>query len=222
MVKRRWRIRGLGIGLAVIGAWACGTTSGTSGPATPSPDATAMERAVRADSVRTSYTTADVDFMRGMIHHHAQALVMGRMAPDNGASPGVSRLAARIINGQRDEIETMQRWLRDRGEEVPRPEATGGPGIHDMGHMPGMLSDEELANLEAARGEEFDRLFLIYMIDHHQGAITMVDELLANEGAARDQTVFRLASDIAADQAAEIDRMQSMLRDRLFGAESRP
>ena len=229
----------------------------------------------RQDSALANYTDDDVAFMAGMIGHHAQALVMSRMAPTHGASPAVQRLAARIINAQRDEIATMQRWLTDRGHAAPqvRPDGTmamahntapgeaahdmGGHGTeHDsmnmdhegmnmdhegmdhgaggaamdhaamghganhgaMGHammdhsgMPGMLTDAQLAELDAARGVAFDRLFLAYMIQHHGGAIVMVDDLFGADGAAQDGATFKLASDIQVDQRTEIDRMQQML-----------
>lgn len=176
-----------------------------------------MQQAALADSVRTSYTRADVDFMRGMIHHHAQALVMARMAPTHGASPAMRTLTERIINAQRDEIELMTRWLRDRGEPAPSEAERMGHEHDPAIHMPGMLSEAQMEALDDARGEEFDRLFLTYMIQHHQGALTMVRELFDTYGAAREQTTFKLASDIEADQSSEITRMQTMLRELLFG-----
>jgi uncharacterized protein (DUF305 family) len=160
---------------------------------------------------------ADVAFMSGMIHHHAQALVMSALAPTNDASPSVRTLTSRITNAQRDEIAVMQRWLRERGRPVPEVDEgghvsmmTGMSGMHDM-HMPGMLSQEQLAELRSARGLEYDRLFLTYMIQHHNGAVTMVHELFAADGAAQDDFVFKLASDIQVDQTTEVARMQQML-----------
>ena len=156
---------------------------------------------------------ADVAFMTGMIHHHAQALVMSALAPTNGASPSVRTLTKRIINAQTDEIGLMQRWLRDRDRAVPEVGPDGrmeGMGDHGM-HMPGMLSAEQLDALAGARGQEFDRLFLTYMIQHHEGAVTMVHELFATDGAAQDEFVFKLASDIQVDQTTEVARMRRML-----------
>jgi uncharacterized protein (DUF305 family) len=154
--------------------------------------------------------------MTDMIHHHAQALTMARMAPSHGASGEIQVLAERIIVGQNDEIAIMQRWLRDQGQPVPDPTA-GAPegGGHAM-HMPGMLTQEQLADLDASRGADFDRLFLTYMIQHHQGALTMVEQLFGTYGAAQGDMVFKIASDIGADQTSEIDRMRSMLREMLF------
>jgi uncharacterized protein (DUF305 family) len=166
---------------------------------------------------RLPYTDADVDFMAGMIPHHAQAVVMAGWAPSHGARADVAILCERIVVAQRDEIAMMQTWLHDRGQFVPDATSTRHRmkmnGVeHDM-LMPGMLTDEEMAALDRARGPEFDRLFLIGMIKHHQGAIDMVDVLFKAYGAAQDETVFRFASDVYADQSTEIDRMNKMLEE---------
>jgi uncharacterized protein (DUF305 family) len=166
------------------------------------------------------WTPADAHFMSAMIHHHAQAIVMARMAPTQGASESIKVLAARIINAQNDEIATMQQWLRDRGQPVPEP--TPGPMKMEMGGMehemlmPGMLTEQQLAQLEAARGADFDRLFLTFMIQHHRGATQMVGELFSNRGAGQDEAVFKFASDVNVDQTTEIDRMQRMLAALIF------
>jgi len=173
------------------------------------------------DSSRTHFTPADVHFMTGMIVHHAQALVMSVLAPSHGAGPEVSTLTLRILNSQRAEIKTMQNWLRDRGQVVPEIHIDGlnltvtGVDKHMM-HMPGMLSQDQLVELDAARGPDFDRLFLKYMIQHHSGAITMVDDLFSTDGAGQDELAFKLASDINVDQKTEIARMNRLL-DRLSG-----
>lgn len=162
-----------------------------------------------------SHTPADVHFMTGMIHHHAQAVVMAQWANTHGAGASLRRLAERIAVAQQDEIALMQNWLRSKGEPVP--DATPGPmtmRMGDMQHemlMPGMLSEAQLQQLDRARGQEFDRLFLTFMIQHHEGAVTMVDELFASQGAGQDEVVFRFASDVYADQTTEIDRMEKML-----------
>ena len=153
--------------------------------------------------------------MSAMIGHHAQAIVMAEMAPTHGASPSLRTLAARIINAQLDEIALMQQWLRERKQPVPeaRPGATRmthGGVEHEM-RMPGMLTDAQLKQLDEARSAEFDRLFLQFMIQHHQGAVTMVKELFSSQGAALDDTVFKITSDINVDQMTEIARMQKML-----------
>lgn len=176
----------------------------------------------RQKADRTRFVQANVDFMSGMIGHHAQALVMSAHAPDNGANPAVQRLAARIINAQKDEIALMQKWLEDRDQEAPQVHIMNGKlmihggGDHDhMDHsnMPGMLSDEQLDELGKAKDVEFDRLFLTYMIQHHQGALTMVDDMFAAEGAGNDEAAFKIASDINVDQITEINRMKLMLNN---------
>jgi uncharacterized protein (DUF305 family) len=169
----------------------------------------------RPDLVRGPYNEADVKFMQGMIPHHAQALVMSRMARTHGAREDVRILCERIIVAQSDEINFMRNWLRDRGQVVPAADATHHKhkmnGVeHDM-LMPGMLTPEELAALDKARGPEWDRLFLAGMIKHHEGALTMVDELFEAYGALQDDEMFKFASDIHADQTTEIDFMQKML-----------
>jgi len=175
----------------------------------------------RADSARYPYVQADIDFMSHMIGHHTQAIQMAGMADSHGASPSVRTLAARITNAQHDEITTMQRWLRDRNQPVP--DAKPGAMTMNMGGMthemlmPGMLTAEQMKELDAARGKEFDRLFLTRMIQHHRGAVQMVDELFNSYGAAQDQLVFKLASDVQVDQRTEIARMERMLAALTLG-----
>jgi len=149
--------------------------------------------------------------MSGMIYHHAQAIVMANWADSNEAGPSVKVLCGRIINAQRDEIRILQGWLRDRNQPIPSPDPAGMPmGTNHM-LMPGMLSPEQMAALHAARGADFDRLFLQDMIQHHKGAVQMVKDLFASEGAAQDDMVFKLASGINVDQTTEIARMEKML-----------
>lgn len=166
---------------------------------------------------RLPYSDADVEFMSGMIPHHAQAVIMASWAPSHGARTDVAILCERIVVGQRDEIAMMQTWLRDRGQIVPDATSTRHKmnmnGVEHEMLMPGMLTDGEMAELDRARGPEFDRLFLVGMIKHHQGAIDMVDVLFKSYGAAQDETVFRFASDVYADQSIEIDRMNKMLEE---------
>ncbi len=210
----------------------------------PAPGSTAADSARRAGSpaARPTYTEGDVRFMSTMIGHHAQAITMARMAATHGASPAVRTLAARIINAQQDEIATMQQWLRERNRPVPQPFAAGGAhdmqDMHDMAGMsempgmagmsgasgapapmlmPGMLTAPQMAQLDRARGLEFDRLFLTGMIQHHRGAVGMVKTLFDTYGAGQDETVFKFASDVNVDQTTEIARMQQMLADVVFG-----
>jgi uncharacterized protein (DUF305 family) len=177
--------------------------------------ATVPAGSTAAPMARPAVSEADVHFMSGMIPHHAQAILIANWAATHGASRAVSVLSERIVVAQQDEIDIMQTWLRDRGQKVPPADATHlrmtMNGVdHDM-LMPGMLTPEELAQLDRARGVEFDRLWLKAMIKHHQGAVSMVDQLLASYGAAQDEIVFKLTSDIYADQTTEIDRMQKIL-----------
>ncbi len=154
------------------------------------------------------YTDADIKFMQGMIHHHAQALDMTELLATRTEREDMKLLAKRIDVSQTDEIKMMQRWLGDRGAEVPDEHAHHMPGAP---LMPGMLTADEMAQLAAAKGTEFDRLFLQGMIKHHQGAITMVKELFESPGAGQASDIFAFASDVEADQSMEIDRMGAML-----------
>ena len=159
--------------------------------------------------------------MQGMISHHAQAIVMAKWAPTHGASAPVRTLCERIINAQADEIALMQQWLRDRHQKVP--DAVPAPmrmkmnGMEMDMLMPGMLSADQMKQLDAARDAEFDRLFLLFMIQHHSGAVSMVKDLFATDGAGQDELTFKFASDVNVDQTTEIARMQKMLADVILG-----
>lgn len=192
--------------LAILALAACG------GSATARPgDAGAAAPA--AAPLRAN--PADVHFMSGMIHHHAQAIVMAGWSATHGASPAIRTLSERITVSQTDEIKAMQLWLGERGQPVPEATPTGlrmeMNGVEHEMMMPGMLSDEQMAQLDAARGAEFDRLFLTFMIQHHEGALIMVEELFASYGGGVDDFMYKIASDTFADQGSEIDRMQRML-----------
>lgn len=184
------------------------------GVVVPGSAATAVAIAT-ADSAARAFAPADVEFMQGMIPHHAQAVIMGRWAATHGARADVQRLCLRIVAAQSDEIGMMRRWLRERQQEVPDSTATRHVmKMNGMAHemmMPGMLSDDEMAQLDRARGPVFDRLFLNGMIRHHQGAIEMVETLLKNGNAGHDESVFRFANDVVSDQSAEIVVMRRML-----------
>ena len=205
--------------LAAVALVSCGSAARQSAPAdvqpaaqgAASPPPAAAERADTVPVPRPGANEADVRFMTGMIAHHAQALEMTRLVPERSGRQDVRLLAERITASQQTEIDRMRQWLRDHGQPVPdarhaHHEAGGGHA-----QMPGMLTPEELARLSAATGAEFDRLFLELMIRHHEGALTMVAELLSRSGAAQDSAVFQIASDVDADQRAEIARMRRML-----------
>jgi len=215
---RRALLQTLSIALTFGFLTACGSATMRSGSTIVRPGAPGEPtRELGADEVSrvaaAEFTPADVRFMQGMIAHHAQALTMGRLAATRAGSEGVLLLALRIESSQATEIELMERWLSDRGQEVPLseldyqiPSSAGEPV-----RMPGMLTDGQIAQLEAASGPDFDRLFLPHMIRHHEGALTMVRELFTYQGAARDGEIFRFASDVDSDQRIEIARMVRIL-----------
>ena len=217
--RRRMMFTRLLLLFVILLTSACASTA-------PSEDMSELEALYRQrqQEAMSRYTQAEVDFMTGMIGHHAQALIMSALAETNGASPTILVLTSRIINAQNDEIATMQRWLRDRNEPVPEvhidglnlmihiPGAETDRDMHMHDHMmPGMLTQEQLQELSDAVGPDFDRLFLTYMIQHHKGATTMVEDMFAQDGAGNDEAAFKLASDIQADQSTEIARMEGML-----------
>jgi uncharacterized protein (DUF305 family) len=178
-------------------------------------DIAAMAKA-KADSARYPYTTADIQFMTGMIGHHSQAIAMSNMAPTHGASAAVQRLGERIINAQQDEIVTMQNWLRDRNQPAPDGHymmdmPMDMPGMNHETLMPGMLTPAQMKELDSAQGTDFDRKFLAFMMQHHRGALSMIKQLFNTYGAAQDETVFKFANDVNVDQTTEIARMQLLL-----------
>ena len=202
-------------------AAACQSTQHTPSAVTMAPGAGVVSAGsaaaiAAAEKSAEAFAPADVAFMQGMIPHHAQAVIMARWAASHGARADVQVLCERIAVAQADEIHLMRRWLADRKQEVPDSMSTRhvmkmGGMEHEM-LMPGMLTDEQMRALDAARGSEFDRLFLTGMIGHHQGAIAMVRELFSHGDAGHDDTVFRFASDVEADQTAELHKMQLMLQ----------
>lgn len=245
------------VALAAIGAVLVASCASTPAPGNPANDETASgvsnaspsahvqsaagsrltpAEMARRDGGRPPYTRADVEFMAGMIGHHAQAVTMARWAPTHGASSSLQILAERIAVAQEDEIAFMQTWLADRGEpgagdtlSADARAAAAHAAASHAGHagtsssgadsasqvqhdlMPGMLTAAEFAQLDKARGTEFDRLFLTFMIRHHEGALVMVDKLLASPGAAQDDEVYRFVADVNVDQDTEIARMTQML-----------
>lgn len=157
---------------------------------------------------------ADVEFMQGMIIHHAQAVEMTALIPSHTENKDLRLLGARISSSQSDEMKFMKRWLAARGQPVSLS-MKGMPGMTMPGHpmlMPGMLTPEQMDALRKAKGADFDRLFLTGMIQHHGGALTMVKQLFATPGAGQDAELFNFATDVDTGQRAEIRIMQSMLR----------
>lgn len=156
----------------------------------------------------TQYTDADVRFMQGMIRHHAQALEMTGLVAGRTESKDLPLFAKRIEVSQRDEMDLMLRWLRDRMEQVPSVDSGHG---HSGGTlMPGMLTEAQLAELRGAKGEQFDRLFYQDMIQHHTGALQMVERLYAEKGGMEPE-IDQFATHVDSDQRIEIARMQQLL-----------
>lgn len=154
------------------------------------------------------YSLGDIQFLQGMIPHHAQAKEMSALAESRTNNEAILAVAARITLSQDDEIAMMQDWLGDRGLEVTAEDAHHQSGFM---RMAGMLTDEEMAALAAARGSEFDRLYLESMIQHHQGALDMVEDLLDQRGSVQDPLLYEFTSDVTSDQTSEIERMVTLL-----------
>ncbi|MGQ0562578.1 MAG: DUF305 domain-containing protein [Gemmatimonadota bacterium] len=196
------------LALALLVALAAGCSAVRAAPE-PAPRATAVRPA--ADTTRKGYTAADVQFMQGMIGHHAQAVVMAALVPERTARRDLHMLAERITVSQESEMEFMRSWLRRRGEAVPDTAAHAHAAAGHGTLMPGMLTHEQLTQLTNAAGPEFERLFLQFMIQHHEGALQMVRQLFATQGSGQDPEIFMFASDVDADQSAEIRRMSALL-----------
>ena len=221
------------LSLVVLQACASGSsTPGAAGPVSESPSADEgsrsgapmvqpgapgeRTRAIDSDDLEelggVAWTEADVRFMQGMIPHHAQALEMTALVERHATTEAVRQMALRMEISQRDEIALMERWLRERDQAVP--DWRGGHAGHagaGMAMMPGMLTPEQMDRLRAARGIDFDRLFLESMIQHHEGAIVMVRTLFSARGGGQESEIFQFASHVDADQTAEIERMQGVL-----------
>jgi uncharacterized protein (DUF305 family) len=168
-------------------------------PATPLPAPVIPEGA--------NFNATDVQFVQGMIAHHGQAIVMSEMAATRTTNSQLLKFTQKIDLSQRNEIGLMEAWLIEREQAVP------DSGAHNHMMMDGMLTPEQLKQLGAAKGKEFDRLFLTFMIQHHEGALKMVADLFATPLGAQDVNLSVLATDIDTDQRAEISRMQQMLAE---------
>lgn len=196
-------------------------------PGAPGQASRALEGRDAARIADNRYSVDDVRFMQDMIHHHGQAVEMAALVRDRTNNQALIDLAGRIDASQADEIQFMRSWLSERGEEAPSPTPTAAANPH-AGHgmthqamdhsahagMPGMATPEQMAQLAAARGEAFDQLFLRLMIAHHEGAVTMVSNLLGRSGSAYDPVLFRFANDVTNEQQAEINRMTALMRER--------
>jgi uncharacterized protein (DUF305 family) len=197
-------------------------------PGAPGQASRTLEGRDAARVADNRYSADDVKFMQDMIHHHGQAVEMAALVRDRTNTQAITDLAGRIDASQADEISFMQGWLRERGEDAPSPAPTGPATAPHAGHpgmdhsapadhagMAGMATPQQMAELEAARGEAFDQLFLRLMIAHHEGAVKMVADLLARPGSAYDPVLYRFANDVTNEQNAEIKRMTGLLRERL-------
>jgi uncharacterized protein (DUF305 family) len=192
-------------GSMVAGCAPRAATVGTATSQPPQPAEPTVHRQHTAElpaSAGPGFTVADVRFMQHMIGHHAQAIQMAALARSHGASDKVQQLAQKIDISQRDEIVMMRQWLADKKQAIP-----SDTQAHSM-MMPG---NAQFGQLDAARGREFDRLFLSFMIRHHEGALQMVEELFKQPGAGQESDIFRFATDVDADQRDEIFVMQKLL-----------
>jgi uncharacterized protein (DUF305 family) len=216
VLNRATRALILGVA-AATGVASCRTADGEGAPivqpGAPGQPARVISAEKAADLAQVRHTDADVKFMRQMIGHHAQALEMTALLPSRTSSEDMRKLASRIEISQADEIRMMQVWLKRFGQALPDPHAHHAPGA---ALMPGMLTSEEMARLAALKGPEFDHLFLELMIKHHEGALTMVEDLFNSAGAGQEPDIFAFASDVDADQRMEIDRMLIMLKSKEF------
>jgi uncharacterized protein (DUF305 family) len=197
---------------AVLLSAACRSAGGTAGTQIIQPGAPGeANRVLTADAAtdlsKVQATPADVKFMQGMIGHHAQAIEMTALIAARTSREEMKLLGQRIAVSQADEMDMMRAWLRARGQDIPSEHAH-----HTQeGMMPGMLSPEQMAELTAATGDAFDKLFLRYMIQHHEGALSMVDDLFKSPGAGQEGDINAFAADVDSDQRMEIDRMRAML-----------
>ena len=191
-------------------------------PGAPGTASRIISPAQAVDLSRTSFTPGDVQFMQHMLVHHGQAVDMVFLLQAHGDGPQIKRLGQRIALSQAAEMALMRDWLTDRGQPLAMADSHAGHGMHhampmaaadDVAPMPGMLTPNQMKTLAAARGPAFDRLFLEGMIQHHQGALDMVETLMAQPDAAQDPMLSDFATSVVADQSAEILRMQSLLSD---------
>jgi uncharacterized protein (DUF305 family) len=205
---------GLALGLALSACRAPSTGAVTVQPGAPGAPTRVLSAGQAASLATPKHTAADVAFMTGMIAHHQQALVMTALVTDRTTSRDLRLLALRIELSQTDEINLMKSWLRTRGEPVPGEGEHAGHDMHAGHLMPGMLTPEQIATLQAARGNEFDKRVLEFMFQHHEGAITMVAELFSSPGGGQGSEIYGFAADVDSDQQMEIARMRRLLSER--------
>jgi len=224
-------LSGLAAAAAILGA-ASPQTPPIFQPGAPGQPGRTVSAAESVGMSHTGFTTDDVRFMQHMLVHHAQAVEMVELLHQHGTHATVKRLGERIALSQAAEMDLMREWLTSRGQPETAPDLHAGHMGHgehaghaapsDVPLMPGMLSPAQMQALAAARGPAFDRLFLEGMIQHHRGALDMVDELMGAPNAGEEPMLSDLLSSIVADQSAEILRMQNLLSDLNPTAEDRP
>jgi uncharacterized protein (DUF305 family) len=210
-LKRKLR---LAPALAVLAGLLCSAHAQQSGPVVVQPGAPGKPTRQLPSSTTGKLppaSPADVEFMQGMIMHHAQAVEMTALIPSHTTNKELRTLGARISHSQSDEIRFMKRWLAARGQPTSMPMPADMDMSHPMPLMPGMLTPEQMEALRKAKDAEFDRLFLTGMIQHHKGALTMVKNLFDAAGAGQDAELFNFATDVDSGQRAEIRIMQAML-----------
>ncbi len=178
-------------------------------PGAPGDPARELSAEEAIEIANTRYSPDDITFMQDMIPHHNQAVQMAELVADRTNRPELVDVAGRINVSQRDEIDFMGQWLRQRGERVPDP--TAHDAMQTDHKMAGMATPQQMAELAAVESTDFDRMFLQLMITHHEGAVTMVEELLEQPGSAYEPVLFEFTTDITNDQAAEIERMNALL-----------
>lgn len=206
--RRRALIASIGMATLVLSATASAQAPIIQ-PGAPGQPSRLISAEEASDLANLSFTDADVKFMQGMISHHAQAVEMGALVEGRTNREALIAMAQRISISQEDEMSMMRGWLEDRGLDVPDEHAHHSMSEDDL--MPGMLSPEDFAQLTAAEGPQFDSFFLQFMIDHHEGALEMVETLLDQPGSAQDSVIYEFTTDVTADQTSEIERMSAML-----------
>ena len=232
-VMKGWR-SGLMAGTILVGLFSlpvCAQQADPTIPVVVQPGAPGQPTRTLPPSTRATLpprSPADVQFMQGMIVHHAQAVEMTALIESHTTTKDLRSLGARISHSQSEEIKFMKRWLEARGEPTREPTSMtmrempgmNMPGMDMSGHtmhsmlMPGMLTAKQMEALKKAKGEEFDRLFLTGMIQHHGGALIMVKDLFDTAGAGQDAELFNFATDVDSGQRAEIRIMQTMLGEK--------
>lgn len=210
-----WKIAGVAVAAASLAACQTMAPAGQAGAPVvitmgkPGEASTSAPMSSAAKGVTLPFSAGDVAFISGMITHHAQAIEMVNLLKSRTESESMRMMALRIEVSQNDEMGWMRGWLLERKQPLPSEHAHHMPG----GMMPGMLTDAEMATLAAAKGVEFDRLFLTGMIKHHMGALIMVEDLFKAPGSAQQPEIFDFASHVDSDQRMEISRMTQMLKD---------